>query len=166
MQPNKRMSKSTAMLLALGMFGTGAVGSIGYQVFAQTEPINDPTTVSTEVLADPMDEMDTSLVDPVGGDDDGEMDDDNEDSSSLALQATLTEQEVRTIAQDAYAGNGTITQVELEDEDGVIVYGVEFTESDGNEVDVKINAKTGTVVKIEDDRTDSEEDDDGEMDDD
>jgi hypothetical protein len=47
------------------------------------------------------------------------------------------------------------------------VYGFEFTESDGNEVDVKINAQTGAVVTIEDDKTDSEVDDgeDGEIDD-
>lgn len=44
-------------------------------------------------------------------------------------------------------------------EGDVLVYVVEFTESDGNEVDVKLNAKTGAVVLIESDKDEIEDDD-------
>lgn len=169
MQPNKRMSKSTALLLALGMFGTGAVGSIGYQVFAQTSPASYPAAISTEAIADQVDEVDSNLAEPLGGDGDGEMDDDTEtnDVQPILPSGGISAAQAQVIAEKAYTGNGSVTKTELEDEDGVVVYGFEFTESDGNEVDVKINAQTGAVVTIEDDKTDSEVDDgeDGEIDD-
>ncbi|MFH1404291.1 MAG: PepSY domain-containing protein [Candidatus Altiarchaeota archaeon] len=67
---------------------------------------------------------------------------------------------------------GVLTDVELEDEEGNTVYAVEFNK-DGFETDVKIDASSGKVVKIEDDTTeedadvdDAEEADDFEADDD
>lgn len=160
MQPNKRLNKSGAMLLALGMLGTGAVASIGFQAFAQTSPTASPTEVTADILSDQADETNSVLAEPAGGDGDGEMNDDNEanEVQPLLPSGGVSEAQARAIAEKAYTGNGTVTQIELEDEDGVVVYGVEFTESDGNEVDVKINAQTGAVVTTENDRTDSEVD--------
>ena len=64
----------------------------------------------------------------------------------------ITEEEAESIALDTVNTEevGDVTNVELEDEDGVLVYEVEFTK-DGIETDVKINAETGEVVKTESD---------------
>lgn len=72
---------------------------------------------------------------------------------------SITESAALDIAADAYTGSGKFTDIELEMEKGVLVYAVEFTESDGNEVDVKINAKTGSVVLVESDKDEAVDDD-------
>lgn len=77
----------------------------------------------------------------------------------------ISQSEAREIAEDYYEGGGKITEVVLENEDGDLVYEVEFTESDGNEVDIVIDAYSGNVVGIEDDKTE-DEDEDEEYDDD
>lgn len=79
------------------------------------------------------------------------------ESARLAPLATVTESQAVYTAQSAYQGQGTMTDIELEDEDGTIVYGIEFTEANGKEVDVKVDAKTGEVVKIEDDSNEHSE---------
>ena len=74
----------------------------------------------------------------------------------------ISEEQAISIARNAVdiSSVGEMTDVELENEDGVIVYAVEFTKN-GIETDVKINAATGEVLKIESD-LDEEEDDEGE----
>lgn len=73
--------------------------------------------------------------------------------------ATLSEAEAIRIADVTYKGDGKITEVGLEMEKGVLVYAVEFTEKDGNEVDVKLDAHTGAVVLEESDKTEAVNDD-------
>ncbi len=99
-------------------------------------------------------------------------------SCSFALAATddeggpivgtpaISESKALSIAENAYTGDGAFTDIELEMEDGILVYAVEYTEGDGNEVDVKINAKTGTVVLVESDRDEAIDDDVNDTDDD
>lgn len=84
---------------------------------------------------------------------------DDVDTPVTPEQGILTEEEAIAIATATYHGNGTMTEVGLENENGVQVYAVEFTERDGNEVDVKLNAKTGAVVLVESDRDETGEDD-------
>lgn len=71
----------------------------------------------------------------------------------------ISESKALSIADTAYTGDGAFTDIELEMEGGVLVYAVEYTESDGNEVDVKVNAETGTVVLVESDRDEAVDDD-------
>lgn len=71
---------------------------------------------------------------------------------------TLSQGEAETIGRRLYTGSGTLTDTEIEKVNGLEVYAIEFTEADGNEVDVKINAVTGALVAIEDDRTDTDND--------
>jgi uncharacterized membrane protein YkoI len=53
---------------------------------------------------------------------------------------------------------GIVKEVELEDEDGVVVYGVHVVTKDGKSYDVKVNAKTEKVVKAEsDDENDNDQ---------
>ncbi len=73
--------------------------------------------------------------------------------------AKISESKALGIAEAAYTGNGKFTDIELEMEKGVLVYAVEYTESDGNEVDVKVDAKTGEVVLVESDRDEAVDDD-------
>ena len=72
---------------------------------------------------------------------------DNQDQVTLAKQAKITEAESKAIALKQVPG--TVTDVELEDEDGTVVYGVEVQAKDGSKQDVKVNAQTGKIVKVD-----------------
>lgn len=89
-----------------------------------------------------------------------------DDDEPVVGTAKLSESDALLIANKAYTGKGKFTDIELEMEKGVLVYGVEYTEKDGNEVDVKINADTGAVVVIESDATEGTDDDAGDVEDD
>ena len=71
-----------------------------------------------------------------------------EQAKSIAINAVDTEEV------------GVVTDVELENEDGILVYAVEFTK-DGIETDVKINDESGEVVKIESDKDEITEEEEG-----
>ena len=75
-----------------------------------------------------------------------------QESASLAKAAKITEDDAKKIATGAVDKNavGEITQVELENEDGNVLYSVEFTK-DGIETDVKIDAGNGKVLATESD---------------
>ena len=95
-----------------------------------------------------------------------EVAEENEDQSQaeLAKQVKITEEEATKIALEKVPG--TVNEVELEDEDGTIVYGFEIVSTDGTQQDVKVDAQTGKIVKVEaDDEENGEEKDDEENDD-
>jgi|CXWL01.1.fsa_nt_gi hypothetical protein len=79
---------------------------------------------------------------------------------------SITESNALSIANKAYTGNGVFTDIELEMERDVLVFAIEYTEKDGNEVDVKVNAKTGTVILVESDADEAEDDDEGDAEED
>src|SRR3989344_9499028 len=62
----------------------------------------------------------------------------------------ISPEQAKIIALGAVNTNdvGEITDVELERENGIVVYAIEFTKH-GIETDVKINAADGTIIKIE-----------------
>lgn len=80
---------------------------------------------------------------------------DSESQAELAKQAKITEQEATKIALEKVPG--TVDEVELENEDGLIVYEFEIVGEDGSEQDIEVDAKTGEIVKVEAD--DDENDD-------
>ncbi|KAB7705602.1 hypothetical protein F9802_13790 [Bacillus aerolatus] len=84
----------------------------------------------------------------------GEMNDQQE-QAVLAKQAKFSEQESVKISLEKVPG--TVKNVELDDEDGTVVYEVEVQAKDGKEQDVKIDAQTGKVIKIEKDDEDEKE---------
>lgn len=90
----------------------------------------------------------------------------DDDDAPIVGKAEITESKALSIAEKTYTGSGKFTDIELEMENGVLVYAVEYTETDGNEVDVKIDAKTGKVVVVESDRDEAEDDDEGDDEDD
>lgn len=89
-----------------------------------------------------------------------------DDDEPIVGTASISESKALNIADTAYTGDGTFTDIELEMEHGVLVYAVEYTEKDGNEVDVKVDAKTGAVVVVESDKDEAVDDDYGDEDDD
>ncbi len=44
---------------------------------------------------------------------------------------------------------GTVVKAELENENGYLVYGVEIAKTDGQTADVKVDAGTGKVLKVD-----------------
>ena len=54
-------------------------------------------------------------------------------------------------AKAGAATNGTAGKVELENENGNVVYGVEITQADGTKLDVKVDAGNGEVLAKESD---------------
>lgn len=72
---------------------------------------------------------------------------------------SITESEALKVANQTYKGSGVFTDIELEMEGTTLVFAVEYTEKDGNEVDVKVSAKTGTVVLVESDKDEAVDDD-------
>lgn len=71
------------------------------------------------------------------------------DNATLDGLATITPEQAATAA--ANATGGTAGKVELENENGNVVYGVEVTQPDGTMLDVKVDAGNGTVLAREDD---------------
>lgn len=89
-------------------------------------------------------------------DKDGEVSDQQE-QQLLEKEAKITAEESTTIALKEVKGQ--VTDTELEDEDGTVVFGVEITDDQGKKHDVKVDAKTGKVLKVDvDDENDSESD--------
>ncbi|MCH1643128.1 PepSY domain-containing protein [Paenibacillus timonensis] len=80
---------------------------------------------------------------------------DKQEQQQLEKEAKISAEESKTIALKEV--NGQVTDTELEDEDGTVVYGVEITDAQGKKHDVKVDAKTGKVLKVDvDDENDSE----------
>ncbi len=60
------------------------------------------------------------------------------------------------------AVQGKVLKVELEDEDGYLVYGVEIAKADRQIADVKIDAGNGKLLRIDHDRNDGDDGEDAE----
>lgn len=87
-------------------------------------------------------------------------------STSAFAASIISEAEAISIAESAYTGGGEQTDAELENEDGATVWEVEFTESNGNEVDIVIDAESGDVLGSESDEDEDEDEDEYEEDED
>src|SRR6478736_3503309 len=122
-------TKLIASVLALGIAGGGAVGAHSIQAAHSTQPTS---TVSQEA---------TATV---------EKQDPNE-QAKLQKEATITQDEATKTVLEQYQ-DGTINQVELEDEDGSVVYGFDVVSKDGKSYDVKVDAKTGEITKADNDK--------------
>jgi uncharacterized membrane protein YkoI len=85
--------------------------------------------------------------------DQAQQEDTSEADEAAALQgmATISPEEAKAAAAAANAGT-TAVMVELDNENGVLVYSVQMS----NGLDVKVDAGNGQVVHIEQDNTDQE----------
>lgn len=73
--------------------------------------------------------------------------DESGESAALQSQAKITPDQAKQAALAAVPG--TADKVELENENGTVVYGVEVTDSAGQKTDVKVDAGNGSVVSKE-----------------
>ena len=91
----------------------------------------------------------TGEVLKVEADDDDEEneEEDSQNQAELAKQAKITEDEAINTALEKVPG--TVNEVELEDENGTMVYEIEVLSTDGTEQEVKVDAQTGEVIKVE-----------------
>jgi uncharacterized membrane protein YkoI len=90
---------------------------------------------------------------------------DEENSAQLQKVAKISSKEAEAIALKEVPG--TVKETELEDEDGVVVYGFEVQTTSGEVKDVKVNAENGDIFKVENDDNDEGDDEgDGEENDD
>lgn len=138
---NALIAGAAAVVAGIGIAGAAA---------AQAGP-SDPTGPAGQ--ADEQDREDPaytgSITAPGGGSDNGTETEADEAAEAQALQelATVTPDEARTAALAAVPGNaGT---VELDNENGFVVYSVEITGADGTVTDVKVDAGTAQVLSQE-----------------
>jgi uncharacterized membrane protein YkoI len=101
--------------------------------------------------------VETSAVDNEKEDSDTE--ESAQDEAIVDANVALSETEAIQIATASLDSAAVFTKAELEDENGTIVYGVEFT-LDKQELDVKVDANTGAVLAS--DQDDDKEDQDKE----
>ncbi len=128
MQPYKRLGKgATLALFAAGLMATGGVASIGMQAFAQTSTASNTPVAITTQAQDTADTADTGK----------EAQDEN-----VSLPAGgITETQARAAIGAKYPGVA-IQRIELEDNNGTIVYGAKLADK----TEVTVDAKTGVVA--------------------
>jgi uncharacterized membrane protein YkoI len=105
------------------------------------------------------------LKDDIGSDADEnekeEAESDENDDAIINANVKVSQEEAVQFATQSVDAAAKFVKVELEDENGVIVYGVEFT-LNGKDLDVKVDANTGTILAT--DQDDDQEDQDDEQD--
>ncbi|OKP87741.1 hypothetical protein A3844_10050 [Paenibacillus helianthi] len=65
----------------------------------------------------------------------------------MEKQAEISKEKSNALALEQV--KGTVNQTELEDENGAIVYSVEITNNKKEVTEVKVDAVTGKIVKVE-----------------
>jgi uncharacterized membrane protein YkoI len=74
---------------------------------------------------------------------------DPNEQAKLQSAAKITQQQASDAALKQVSG--TVKKVELEDENGVVVYGVQIVDASGKSFDVKVDAATGTAAQAQSD---------------
>ncbi len=147
---------SRTMKVVLG--GAAAIGvALGAGGIASAVGGSTPSTAEADNTQEPAYTSSVTVNDT-------ESDNEGEESAALAGLATVTADEARDAALAAVPG--TAGEVELENEDGNVVYGVEVTDASGAAYDVKVDAGNGTVLAQEADDGDEGGDEANEGDDD
>jgi len=107
-----------------------------------------PSAQELTTLVDNDDEHDPaykgSIQVPADSADRGEQ----EEATGLQQLATLTAEEAKQTALREFPG-ATVDKVELDNENGSVVYSVHLTDSSGVEHDVKVDAGNGKVLAVE-----------------
>ncbi|OYR67138.1 hypothetical protein DJ79_10255 [Halorubrum ezzemoulense] len=80
----------------------------------------------------------------------------DDDDSIPESNVTLSEQEAIDIA--TAEANGTVNEVELENEDGVPVYEIKLVTTSGSETEAAVHADDGTVLETESEDEEMDED--------
>jgi uncharacterized membrane protein YkoI len=140
-------------MAALALLVVGAMGAVSLKVFAQSS--NPPAQTETcaqqdDDAAEVQNVPDTDNEDLQCGDQ-NESGEETEGTESVEGQDTaptgtpaITSEAAQKTAK-AYLNAGTAVKTELDDENGALIYSVEFS----NGTDVKVDAMTGNVLGTE-----------------
>ncbi len=128
------VSKRTALLLTGLGLAVGTAGAVGISVFAQQAPATTSPVQATQTTTTPA----QAVIDPQDSNDKQDAPDAN-----VALPAGgISETQARAAIATAYP-SVTIQRIELEDNNGAIVYGAKLSDK----TEVTVDAKTGAVAK-------------------
>ncbi len=139
-------------LAAIALLVVGAMGAISMKAFAQTAAQTETCAQQDDDSAEVQNAPDTDNVEQECGDQnapDGQESAeaaesaDGQDAAPTGTPAISAEAAQKTA--EAYLNAGTATKTELDDENGALVYSVEFS----NGMDVKVDAMTGSVLGTE-----------------
>lgn len=139
-------------LAAIALLVVGAMGAISLKAFAKGSQA--PVTQADACAQDEADGMevasaeDTDTVELQCGDQneaDGSEVESAGDTESAPTGTPAISAEAAQKTAESYLNAGTATKVELDDENGKLVYSVEFS----NGTDVKVDAMTGSVLGTE-----------------
>ncbi|MGC8786093.1 MAG: PepSY domain-containing protein, partial [Anaerolineae bacterium] len=144
-------------LAAIALLLVGAMGAISMKVYAQTstppaQTQEQITSQSNQEGTEVKSATDTDNVNEQVGDQNGpdteqqgqeEKSSDGKDEAPAGTPA-ITAQAAQQAAE-SYLNVGTASQVQLDDENGKLVYSVQFS----NGTDVKVDAMTGSVLGAE-----------------
>jgi uncharacterized membrane protein YkoI len=148
-----QIKKFLATAVVVSVIGGGAVGVVAAAQSNIPAPVSSPAVVSPQV-----DKEIPDATEPAGA---AEVKDANEpadkaeapeavdpnEQAKLQKAATLTQDQASAAALAQV--KGTVKSVELEDENGTVVYGVQVLGADGKGYDVKVDAATGKVLKAD-----------------
>ena len=135
-------NKKIASVLAVAGILAGAVGLTAY---AQSAPTTVP--IVNQQVSDTDNIQDKGGVEVADQNENDSEQNDAAEQASLQAKAKITAEQAKTIALSKVSG--TITGVQLDDEDGTLVYEVNIGTQE-----VSINDIDGTIIKIE--KSDSE----------
>jgi len=134
-------------LAAIALLVVGTMGAISMKAFAQTAAQTETCAQQDDDSAEVQNAPDTDNVDLQCGDQ-NEVGEETESADGQDTAPTGTPTITSEAAQktaESYMNAGTAVKVELDDEDGKLVYSVEFS----NGTDVKVDAMTGSVLGTE-----------------
>jgi uncharacterized membrane protein YkoI len=143
------------------VLGSGVVGLLHSTAFANTVGTSTPQMTPSQVTNT---ENDKEVADSAEQQDQDQEVADDVEQANLQKQATITKEQSAAIATGQVQGN--VKDVQLEDENGVVVYNVQIQDSKGLLFEVKVDAKTGKITKQEQDDAEQNGQDDTETNDD
>jgi len=138
-------------LAAIALLVVGAMGAVSMKAFAQsaTPPTQTDCAQQDGDTAEVQNAPDTDNVDLQCGDQnapdsgqeaEGVESADGQDAAATGTPAITSEAAQKTA--ESYLNAGTAVKVQLDDENGSLVYSVEFS----NGTDVKVDAMTGSIL--------------------
>lgn len=140
------MKNKKLPMFVLGALLLGAGGSIAVQTFAQTPPVQPSTVISSQS------DQTVDQKDAQGND----LETNDGQESKVTLPVKVSEDQAKQIALTTNAGTKVLS-VELEQHRGNAVYEISLD----NNVEVKIDANTGVILKS---HIEKDSDQDGHMD--
>lgn len=157
----------TAALAMAGLSGRIPIGTAWAQTSSTVETTVESTQPAQPVAAAESDQPDqateaaggpqeqqpsytSSVTVPQDQEGSGQVD----DAASLQGKAKITADQAKAAALDQFKG-ATVQKVELENENGNVVYSVQLTDATGKPQDVKVDAGNGKILHVEADGSDS-----------